>query len=48
MRKYFDRISFNDRIEPYYVAVRLIKGELAVGLMRQVLGIFAENAAESA
>ncbi|MBQ5334740.1 MAG: transcription-repair coupling factor [Oscillospiraceae bacterium] len=43
MRKYFDRISFNDRQAPYYVAVRLIKGELAVDLMRNVLRIFSEN-----
>ena len=47
MRRYFDRISFNDRTQPYFVAVRLVKGELAVDLMRQVLGIFAENASEA-
>ena len=47
MRRYFDRISFNDRTQPYFVAVRLVKGELAVDLMRQVLGIFADNASEA-
>jgi len=44
MRAYYDRIAFNDRTAPYFVAVRLKKGELAVDLMRAVIDIFLENA----
>lgn len=47
MVKYYDRIAFNDKKPPYYVAVRLVKGEYSVDLMRAVIGIFEENAAEN-
>lgn len=48
MRQYYDRIAFNDREAPYFVAVRLKKGELSVDLMRAVLDIFRKNAEKSA
>ena len=48
MRAYYDRIAFNDRTAPYFVAVRLKKGELAVDLMRDVLHIFEENVEKTA
>jgi transcription-repair coupling factor (superfamily II helicase) len=48
MQAYYDRIAFNDKTAPYYVAVRLKKGELSVELMRAVIQIFAENAGENA
>ncbi|MBQ9906072.1 MAG: transcription-repair coupling factor [Oscillospiraceae bacterium] len=44
MVKYYDRIAFNDKTAPYYVAVRIKKGELSVDLMRDVIAIFEENA----
>ena len=44
MRNYYDRIAFNDREVPYFVAVRLKKGELSVDLMREVIAIFEKNA----
>ncbi len=48
MREYYDRIAFNDRTAPYYVSIRLKKGELSVDLMRQALAIFEENAPKTA
>jgi transcription-repair coupling factor (superfamily II helicase) len=48
MVKYYDRIAFNDKTAPYYVAVRIKKGELSVDLMRDVIAIFEENAEKSA
>lgn len=48
MVKYYDRIAFNDKTAPYYVAVRLIKNELSVDLMRNVIAIFEKNANPSA
>ncbi len=45
MHEYFDRIAFNDREIPYFIAVRLKKGETAVGLMQDVLEILEKNAA---
>ncbi len=44
MVNYYDRIAFNDREAPYFVAVRLKKGELSVDLMREVIAIFEKNA----
>ncbi|MCR4761243.1 MAG: transcription-repair coupling factor [Oscillospiraceae bacterium] len=44
MRNYYDRIAFNDREVPYFVAVRLKKGELSVDLMREVIAVFENNA----
>ena len=44
MVKYYDRIAFNDKTAPYYVAVRIKKGELSVDLMREVIATFEENA----
>ncbi|MBQ6041196.1 MAG: transcription-repair coupling factor [Oscillospiraceae bacterium] len=44
MRNYYDRIAFNDREVPYFVAVRLKKGELSVDLMREVIAVFEKNA----
>ena len=43
MQAYYDRIAFNDKKAPYYVAVRLKKGELSVSLMKDVIRIFEEN-----
>ena len=48
MVQYYDRIAFNDKTAPYYVAVRIKKGELSVDLMRDVIAIFKENAEKSA
>lgn len=48
MVKYYDRIAFNDKTAPYYVAVRLQKNELSVDLMREVIAIFEEHSAPSA
>ena len=48
MQAYYDRIAFNDKTAPYYVAVRLKKGELSVSLMRDVLRIFEENTGKTA
>ena len=47
MVKYYDRIAFNDKTAPYYVAVRIRKGELSVDLMREVIATFEENAGMS-
>ena len=44
MMQYYDRIAFNDKTAPYYVAVRVKKGELSVDLMRDVIAIFEKNA----
>ena len=44
MRLYYDRIAFNDKEAPYFVAVRLKKGELSVDLMKNVISVFQENA----
>ena len=43
MVQYYDRIAFNDKTAPYYVAVRIKKGELSVELMRDVIAIFEKN-----
>lgn len=47
MRQYYDRIAFNDKKPPYYVAVRIKKGELSVDLMREVLAIFEKYAGKN-
>ncbi len=44
MRSYYDRIAFNDRTLPYYISIKPAKGETSVQLMRDVIGIFLENA----
>ncbi len=44
MQKYYDRIAFNDREAPYFVAVRIKKGELSVELMREVISVFDAHA----
>lgn len=44
MRRYYDRIAFNDRTLPYYISIKPAKGETSVQLMRDVIGIFLENA----
>ena len=44
MRAFYDRITFNADRPPYFVAVRLKKGELSIDLMKKVVGIFLENA----
>ncbi len=43
MRHYYDRIAFNDREVPYFIAVRLKNGERSAVLMKEILGILAEN-----
>lgn len=43
MRTYYDRIAFNDREIPYFIAVRIAKGETAVSLMKEVLRILEAN-----
>ncbi len=43
MRQYYDRIAFNDREVPYFIAVRLKGGERAITLMKDVLAVLAEN-----
>ncbi len=48
MQAYYDRINFNDKNPPYFVAVRLKKGELSVDLMREVISIFEKNCTEPA
>jgi len=48
MVKYYDRIAFNDKKPPWFVAVRLQKGEYSVELMREVIGIFLEHAEKPA
>lgn len=45
MQNYYDRIAFNDREIPFFIAVRLKKGETAVGLMKEILHILEENSA---
>ncbi len=45
MREYYDRIAFNDREIPYFIAVRLKKGETAVVLMKEILAILEKHAA---
>ncbi|MBR6761705.1 MAG: transcription-repair coupling factor [Oscillospiraceae bacterium] len=47
MRTYYDRIAFNDREIPYFIAVRLKTGETAVALMKEVLQILQKNAEKS-
>ena len=47
MLAYYDRIAFNDKKPPYYVAVRLKKGEYSVELMREVIGLLQANVDES-
>lgn len=47
MQAYYDRIAFNDKTAPYYVAIRLKKGELSVSLMQAVIQIFEENFGET-
>ena len=44
MQQYYDRIAFNDREVPYFIAVRLKNGERAITLMKDVLLILAKNA----
>ena len=44
MVQYYDRIAFNDKTAPYYVAIRVKKNELSVDLMRDVIAIFEKNA----
>ncbi|MCQ2417559.1 MAG: transcription-repair coupling factor [Oscillospiraceae bacterium] len=44
MMNYYDRIAFNDQKKPYYVAIRVQKGEYSMDLMRNVIRIFQENA----
>ena len=41
---YYDRITINGTTAPYYIAVRLKKGELAIDLMRNMMHIFMEYA----
>ena len=38
------RINFNDKTAPYFIAVRLKKGELSVELMREVIAIYEKHA----
>lgn len=48
MHAYYDRIAFNDREVPYFIAVRLIQGETAVALMQAVLNILEKHAPNAA
>lgn len=44
MLEYYDRIAFNDRDIPYFIAVRLKPKEAPVALMKEILAILEENA----
>ena len=46
MQASYDRINFNDKTAPYFVAVRLKKGELSVTLMQEVIAIFEKHSAD--